>query len=75
MALTDAFGKEISIRHDLQNITQLQVPINIFTDCLYLFDVLTKSSTTSEMRLMIDLTAAKEANRRREVDTIGFSSH
>jgi hypothetical protein len=72
MALADAFDFAFSIRHDLQNKTQLQIPINILIDSLYLFDVLTKASTTSEKRLMIDLTAAKEAYKRREIDTIGF---
>jgi hypothetical protein len=72
MALADAFDMAFSIRHDLQNITQLQIPINILTDSLSLFDVLTKSTTTSEKRLMIDLTAAKQAYKRREIDTIGF---
>jgi hypothetical protein len=72
MALADAFDMAFTIRHDLQNITLLQIPIIILTDSLSLFDVLTKATTTSEKRLMIDLTAAKEAYKKREIDTIGF---
>ena len=72
MALADSFDMAFTIRHDLQNITRIQIPIIILTDSLSLFDVLTKATTTSEKRLMIDLTAAKEAYKKREIDTIGF---
>jgi hypothetical protein len=70
--LTAAKEAYKTIRHDLQNITGLQIPIIILTDSLSLFDVITKAKTTFEKRLLIDLTAAKEAYKKREIYTIGF---
>jgi hypothetical protein len=72
MALADAFDKAFAIRHDMQDITRRSIPIVILTDSLSLFDVLTKSSTTSEKRLMIDLAVTREAYKKREIETIGF---
>jgi hypothetical protein len=44
----------------------------VFTDSLSLFDVITRSTKTSEKRLMIDIAAAKAAYKEGTLDTIGF---
>jgi hypothetical protein len=72
MALADGFDVAFSICHDLQIITGKSIPIVILTDSLSLFDVLTKATAASEKRLMIDLAAAKESYKNREIETIGF---
>jgi hypothetical protein len=61
-----------SICHDLQKITGKSLEIVILTDSLSLFDVSTKATATTEKRLMIDLAAAKESYKKKEIETIGF---
>jgi hypothetical protein len=72
MALADGFDVAFSVCHDLQKITGKSIPIVILTDRLSLFDGLIKATATSEKRLMIDLAAAKESYKKREIETLGF---
>jgi hypothetical protein len=72
MALADAFDMAFAIGHDMQDITRRSIPIVILIDSLSLFHVLTKSSTTSEKRVMIDLAVTREAYKKREIEAIGF---
>lgn len=48
------------------------VPIAILTDSHSLFNVMVKSTTTTEKRLMIDIEAAREAYARGEVSNVGW---
>jgi hypothetical protein len=54
MAFADVFDAEYSLKHDMQTILKQSVDILMYNDSLSLFDVITKSSTTDEKRLMID---------------------
>ena len=57
-------------------MTNLDVPIVLFTDSKCLFDTITKMSTVSEKRLMIDISALRQSYARGEVFNIGhISSH
>ena len=49
-----------------------KIPLTILTDSKSLFDVITKSSTTSERRLMIDITAVRNAYNDQELSDVGF---
>ena len=49
-----------------------EVPLNMYTDSKSLFDTITKRSQTSEKRLLIDLTAVREAYRRREITNVAW---
>jgi hypothetical protein len=60
------------LKHDIERMIDRNVPIHAFTDSLSLFDVITRSTSTSEKRLMIDITAAKEAYHEGTIDIIGF---
>jgi hypothetical protein len=44
----------------------------MYTDSLSLFDVITKSSTTAEKRLMIDLVVVRDAYDRMEIEQLAF---
>jgi hypothetical protein len=72
MAFADGIDMTIMLRHDIERMISQDVPIHAYTDSLSLFDVISRSTTTSEKRLMIDITAAKEAYREGTIDTIGF---
>jgi hypothetical protein len=44
----------------------------MLTDSKSLFDIITTQKRTTEHRLMIDIFAARQAYRRREIDNIGL---
>jgi hypothetical protein len=57
---------------DLEQIIRGSVPITMLTDSKSLFDIITKSSTTSEKRLQIDVAAARNAYHEGELSEIGL---
>jgi hypothetical protein len=67
MAFADGFDAAYSLKHDLQTVQKRSVDILMYTDSLSLFDVITKSSTTAEKRLMIDVVVVREAYDRMEI--------
>jgi hypothetical protein len=72
MAFADGFDAAYSLKHDLQTILKQSVDILMYTDSMSLFDVVTKSSTTAEKRLMIDLVVVREAYDRMEIAQFAF---
>jgi hypothetical protein len=72
MAFADGIDMAIMLKHDIEWMIDRDVPIHAFTDSLSLFDVITRSTSTSEKRLMIDITAAKEAYHEGTIGIIGF---
>jgi Reverse transcriptase (RNA-dependent DNA polymerase) len=71
-AFADAFDFAFTLKHDLQVMLRQAVPLTILTDSKSLFDVITKSSTISERRLMIDITAVRNAYNAQELSDVGF---
>jgi hypothetical protein len=69
MAFAD--GVAVMLKHDIERMLDRTIRIQVFTDSLSLF-VITRSTTTSEKRLMIDIAAEKEAYKEGTLDTIGF---
>jgi hypothetical protein len=61
-----------TLKNDLQTILKRSVDILMHTDSLSLFDVITKSSTTAEKRLMIDLVMMREAYDRMKIAQLAF---
>ena len=72
MALADGFDMAYMIKHDIQRMTKTKIPLYILTDSLSLFDVITKLSSTTEKRLLIDLTVVRKAYASHEIEKLGF---
>ena len=71
-AFSDGFDAAYMIRHDLQVLFHRNIPLKMFTDSKQLFDVITKSSSTTERRLMIDVAAVREAYHSFEISEVGL---
>jgi hypothetical protein len=48
MALADAFDMEYALKHDIETIFNQNIPIEILTDILSLFDLITKAIITAD---------------------------
>lgn len=72
MAFADAFDMSFAITHDIQTMLGKVILLQLFTDSLSSFDVLTRAKTTTEKRLMIDLKSVKESYDKNEIADIAF---
>jgi hypothetical protein len=72
MTFADGFDAAYALKHYQQTILKRSVDILMYTDSLSLFDFITKSSTTTEKRLMIDLVVVREACDRTEIAQLAF---
>ena len=50
------------VAHDLSTILSQPIPIEIFTDLKSIFDTVTKLTSVTEKRLLLDLSSLREAN-------------
>lgn len=71
-AFADAFDVAYIIKRDLELILERSVRLQMFTDSKSLFDIITKCSSTTEKRLLIDVKAVREAYEKFEVSDVGF---
>ena len=71
-AFADAFDAAFSIRHDLQRLLKKDVRLTLLTDSMSLFKVIVNSTITTEKRLMIDISAVREAYEKSDIDFIGW---
>lgn len=53
-------------------MTNNRLALKMFTDSMSFFDVITKNTTTTEKRLMIDVQAVREAYERMEVSDVAW---
>jgi hypothetical protein len=72
LAFADAFDYAYTLRHNLEHMFGKSIPLSMLTDSKFLFDVISKSSSTLEGRLMIDITVSREASNRKELSDIGL---
>jgi hypothetical protein len=70
LAFADGFDCVFTSRAELKRLLGQHVPLLMFTDSAGLFDTITHHSRTSEGRLMLDIYAARESYRNREMDNI-----
>ena len=69
-----AFDQAFVIRHDIQLILGTPIPLMMFTDSKQLFNVISRTSLTTEKRLMDEIMAAREAYNRYEISNVGLVS-
>ena len=62
------------LNYDIEQLLNQRIPVQMFTDSKSLFDVIVRASTTSERRLMIDISATRQAYERHEIADIGLIS-
>ncbi len=66
------FDNAYIIKHDLERILNSRIPPSMYTDSKQIFDVVTRASYTTEKRLAIDISAAREAYNRGEISNVGL---
>ena len=71
-AFADALNYAYCMKFDVEKIVDQKIGIRMFTDSKSLFDKITKSSDTTEKRLMIDIKAKGEEYDLFQISDIGF---
>ena len=71
-AFAEGFDYAYAIKHTLEKVYGQNIPITLLTDSKQMFDVITKASQTAEKRLLIDITAAREAYNRHDISNVGL---
>ena len=74
MNLREGFDRAFVLRHDHQIIFTQDIPLRTFSDCLEMFNMVTKGSYTTEKRVMIDIVSARQSNNREEIYPMGLVS-
>jgi hypothetical protein len=72
LAFADGFDCAFTLREELKRLLGKHVPMLMLTDSAGLFDAITRHNRTSEGRLMLDIYAARESYRNREMDNIAL---
>lgn len=62
----------LTINADMESVIKQNILPLMLTDSLFLFDVLTKSSTTLKRRLMIDVQTVRDTYQSLEVINVVF---
>lgn len=71
LALADAADAAILIQHDLADIHGFRIPLTMLTDAKYLFDVLSKRTSTTEKRLMIYIESTRQSYDEYVLNNLG----
>lgn len=71
-AFADGMDVGLTLKHDLEGIVGRSIGLRMFTDSKTLFDVITKNTTTTEKRLMIDIKAVRESYERMELSDVAW---
>lgn len=69
-AFGTAFDFSCLLEHELPLILGTKIPIHMLTDSKLLFDLVTKTSHTTEKRLMIDIACIRDAFRLGYIDNV-----
>lgn len=71
--LAEGFDNSFMFIRDLEAIYKMVTLLHIFTDSKSMFDVMIKSSSTTEKRIMINSRAIQEAYKREEISNAFYS--
>eukprot|EP00171_Calliarthron_tuberculosum_P005221 IDg5221t1 len=74
LAFVDAFDQAYILRHDLDRILNQFIPVIMLTDSEILFKVLTRARCTTEKRLMVDISATRQAYNDHLISNVGLIS-
>lgn len=69
-AFADEMDVGLTLKHDLEGIVGRPTGLRMFTDSKTFFDVITKNTTTTEKRLMIEIKAVRESYERMELSDV-----
>lgn len=72
ISFSDTFYIAGTLLDELKLLTGNDIPVQLLTDSKSLFDVISKGSRTSEMRMMLYIAAAHEGFKERVISDIGF---
>lgn len=60
MAFTEHFDCTLILNYNLDHMMGKRIPSTMFTDSRSLFEVVSRNSTTTDKRLMVDLSVARQ---------------
>lgn len=72
MAFTEGFDTDFVQKKHQQMVLRRRIPSKMLTGSRSLFDVITKNTSTTVRRLMIDISAACEAYGRLDISSSGI---
>ena len=72
LAFMAGYDSAYLLRHDLQNMLCVKIPLIMMTDSKQVFDVLTRVKYTTEKQLMVDIAAAREAYDENIISNFGL---
>ena len=72
ISFADLADDALALRSQLEEITKRAVPMLLLTNSKPLFEIISKGSRTSEKRIMLDILAARESHKLKEISNIGF---
>lgn len=65
IAFADDFDNAFILKHDIQSILRKPIPFLVVTDSKLSFDVITENQYITELSLMVDIAAVREAYNQR----------
>lgn len=71
-AFADGFDYGYSMKYDIGQMLNCNIPLLMYTDSESVFKVIIKNSMTTERRLMIDLEATRQAYGSGDFSDIGW---
>ena len=72
IAFADCLDDAYTVKVELERMLGRSISLEMLTDSKQLFDAVCNSTRTKERRLMLDIDAAKQAFRRKEISDLGL---
>ena len=70
--MADGLDMAFAMKTDLDAMMNTNLSISCYTDSRSLFDVITRNTSTSEVRLMVDVRSMRESYERMEISDLGW---